>query len=116
MNEAYFIAVLCSALFGGQPETAHSFTYPGGKVSIRMDCVTGNRVIEFGLDKRSNLDSLQQALFAAEVTGKAPVIALIDTDGKMGRFEWRIARAANAAGVPIWIIPAVLASGLGAGG
>lgn len=116
MNEAYYIALLCGALFGGQPETVHEFTYPGGAASIRTDCENGNRVIEFGLDKRSSLDSLQQSMFAAEITGKEPVVVLIDTDGAMGRFEWRIARAANVAGVPIRIIPAVLADGLGAGG
>ncbi|MCB4456060.1 hypothetical protein [Leisingera sp. McT4-56] len=116
MNEAYFIALLCSALFGGQPERVHDFTYPGGAASIRTDCENENRVIEFGLDKRSSLDSLQQALFAAEITGKEPVVVLIDTDGKMGRFEWRIARAANIADVPIRIIPAELTEGDGAGG
>lgn len=120
MNEAYYIALLCGALFGGAPETTHRYAYPGGTASIRMDCENKRRVIEFGLDKRSSLDSLQQALFASEITGKAPAIALIDTDGRMGRFEWRIALAANAAGVPIWIIPAELAGyqggGLGAGG
>lgn len=116
MNEAYYIALLCGALFGGQPETVHEFTYPGGAASIRTDCENGNRVIEFGLDKRSSLDSIQQALFAAEITGKEAVVALIDTDGTMGRYEWRIARAANVAGVPIRIIPVALAEGLRAGG
>ncbi|QDI74715.1 hypothetical protein PNH50_14640 [Leisingera aquaemixtae] len=116
MNEAYYIALLCGALFGGQPETVHQFTYPGGAASIRTDCENRNRVIEFGLDKRSSLDSIQQALFAAEITGKEAVVALIDTDGTLGRFEWRIARAANIAGVPIRIIPAELAHSLGAGG
>ncbi len=116
MNEAYFITLLCGTLFGGQPEQVHDFTYPGGAASIRTDCENGNRVIEFGLDKRSSLDSLQQALFSAEITGKEPVVVLIDTDGKMGRFEWRIARAANIADVPIRIIPAELTEGDGAGG
>ncbi|MBY6057595.1 hypothetical protein [Leisingera daeponensis] len=116
MNEAYYIALLCGALFGGIPEQVHDFTYPGGAASIRIDCENKNRVVEFGLDKRSSLDSLQQALFAAEITGKEPVVVLIDTDGRMGRFEWRIARAANVADVPIRIIPAELADGLGAGG
>ncbi|UWQ29193.1 MULTISPECIES: hypothetical protein [unclassified Leisingera] len=116
MNEAYFISLLCGALFGGQPETVHKFTYPGGAASIRTDCENSNRVIEFGLDKRSSLDSIQQALFAAEITGKEPVVVLIDTDGRMGRFEWRIARAANIADVPIRIVPAALTKGDGASG
>ncbi|WP_323783188.1 hypothetical protein [Leisingera sp.] len=116
MNEAFFISLLCGALFGGQAETVHEFTYPGGAASIRTDCENANRVIEFGLDKRSSLDSIQQVLFAAEVTGKEPVVVLIDTDGRMGRFEWRIARAANVADVPVRIVPAALTVGDGAGG
>ncbi|WP_264212448.1 hypothetical protein [Leisingera thetidis] len=116
MNEAYYITLLCGALFGGTPETVHGFSYPGGAASIRVDCEGKNRVVEFGLDKRSSLDSIQQAMFAADVTGKEAVVVLIDTDGKMGRYEWRIARAANAAGVPIRIIPAALTDGLGTGG
>lgn len=116
MNEAYYIALLCGAMFGGQAEQVHDFTYPGGAASIRTDCENKNRVIEFGLDKRSSLDSLQQALFAAEVSGKDPVVVLIDTDGKMGRFEWRIARAANVADIPIRIIPVALTVGDGTGG
>ncbi len=115
MNEAFYIALLCGALFGGRPEVVHDFTYPGGAASIRVDCENANRVVEFGLDKRSSLDSVQQALFAAEITGKEPVIVIIDRDREMGRFEWRIALAANAAGVPMHILPAVLAEDLAAG-
>jgi len=94
----------------------HQFDYPEGRASIRVDCENSNRVVEFGLDKRSSLDSLQQALFAAEITGKEAVVVLIDTDGVMGRFEWRIARAANIAGVPIRIIAADLVEDLRPGG
>lgn len=108
MNEAFFISVLCGALFGGSAETVHEFSYPGGAASIRTDCENSRRVVEFGLDRRSSLDSIQQALFAAEITGKEAVAVLIDTDGRFGRYEWRIARAANIAGVPIRIIPAAL--------
>lgn len=43
-------------------------------------------------------------------------MVLIDTDGVMGRFEWRIARAANIAGVPIRIIAADLVEDLRPGG
>lgn len=115
MNEASYIAILCGALFSGEPEVVHDFTYPGGAASIRVDCENASRVIEFGLDKRSSLDSVQQALFAAEITGKEPVIVVVDRDGAMGRFEWRVALAANAAGVPLHILPAVLAEELVAG-
>jgi hypothetical protein len=116
LNEAFFITALCGALFGGTPEAVHDFTYPDGAASIRIDCENDRRVVEFGLDKRSSLDSIQQALFAAEVTGKEAVVVLIDTDGRMGRFEWRIARAANIAGVPIRILSATLVDSPEVGG
>jgi len=66
---------------------------------IRVDCETGDQVVEVGLDKRSSLDSIQQALFAAHLTGKAPVVAIIDTDGREGPYELRIKTAARMAGV-----------------
>ena len=116
MTESIFIAALCSAMFGGTPEVTHNFTYPTGAASIRVDCENTNRVIEFGLDKRSSLDSVQQALFASEVTGKEPVVVIIDRDGDFGRFEWRIARAVNIADVPFILFPAELAADLGVGG
>ncbi|MDE4273965.1 hypothetical protein PXK58_06540 [Phaeobacter gallaeciensis] len=116
MSEALYISLLCGALMGGEPEQVYQFDYPEGGASIRVDCENSNRVVEFGLDKRSSLDSLQQALFAAEITGKEAVVVLIDTDGVMGRFEWRIARAANIAGVPIRIIAADLVEDLRPGG
>lgn len=108
MTEAHYIALLCASLFGGEAERTHTFDYPGGEAAIRVDCENDRRVVEVGLDKRSSLDSLQQVLFAAEITGKEPVVLLIDTDGIFGRFEWRIARAANIAGVSIIILPAEL--------
>ena len=35
-----------------------------------------------GLDRRSSLDSVQQALFYASLTGKMPAVVIYDTDGK----------------------------------
>ena len=52
-----------------------------------------------GLDKRSSLDSVQQALFFSHVTGKRPVVVIYDTDGREGRFEYRIRIACRKAGV-----------------
>ena len=50
-----------------------------------MDCETSNYVIEGGLDKRSSLDSLQQALFFSVLTGKVPIVVIYDTDGMVGQ-------------------------------
>ena len=71
---------------------------------VLVDIVTSNYVIEGGLDKRSSLDSLQQAIFASVLTGKKPAIALYDTDKQIGKYEHRIIEASRTVGVTVfWI-------------
>jgi hypothetical protein len=103
--EADLIPILCAALLGGSPEVVHPYQVGYDLHRIRIDCETAEHVIEVGLDKRSSLDSVQQALFAAAMTGKAARVVLIDTDGREGRFEYRIKTAAQAAGVAYSAIP-----------
>ena len=55
---------------GGQTETRHYYTYPGGRSYIMVDCETSDVVYDGGMDRRSSLDSVQQALFASDVTGQ----------------------------------------------
>jgi len=98
VTETEAILILC-ALLGGDNEVTHRYSINEGSYSIRVDCETDTRVIEVGLDKRSSLDSVQQAEFAGWLTGKTPVVALIDTDGVEGRFEYRIETTANRFGV-----------------
>lgn len=97
-NEDYYNRLLARAL-NGKAETSHDYIYEGGRATIRVDIETSKHVIEGGLDKRSSLDSLQQAVFAAIVTGKKPVVVIYDTDGKEGRFEHRIKSASKRANV-----------------
>ena len=81
-------------------ETQHNYTTAQGERSfIRVDLETPYHVVEGGLDKRSSLDSIQQALFAAHLTGKKPIVVIFDTDETEGRFEFRIRIAAEKAGV-----------------
>ena len=87
------------ASVGGVTETRHTYTYDGGGSYVKVDCETDTMVYEGGLDKRSSLDSLQQALFFSALTGKAPAVVIYDTDGKEGRFEYRIKVACRKAGV-----------------
>ena len=61
-------------------------------------------VIEGGLDKRSSLDSVQQALFASTITGKTPTVAIYDTDGIWGKIEHRVFTVAKKAGVKFYWI------------
>ena len=99
MGEVALAAIYCVLMLGGQPEVTHAYRVGDDHHRIRIDCETEDSVIEVGWDKRSALDSLQQALFAAELTGKRPEILLIDTDGRIGPYETRIRAAAKRAGV-----------------
>ncbi len=99
MFELVYAAILCGLLLGGEAEVSHAYWVGAERYRIRVDCETETEVIEVGLDRRSSLDSVQQALFAATLTGKRPLVVLVDTDGREGRYELRIRRAAEAAGV-----------------
>ena len=91
---------LCS-MIGGERETRHNYSYDSAtRLShVYVDCETANYVIEGGLDKRSSLDSLQQALFFSVLTGKAPAVVIYDTNGEADRYEHRIRAASEKAGV-----------------
>ena len=102
-NEASFNLAL-AALLNGQTEVKFSYDY--GKsgntpltASVRIDIVTEKYVIEGGLDKRSSLDSIQQAVFASTLSGKEPAVAVYDTDEMWGKFEQRIWTVANQLGI-----------------
>lgn len=88
MNEVALAALLCGFLNGGAAELPHVFDNLGAPRRVRVDCETADLVIEVGLDRRASArDSVHQAVFAAALTGKAPVVVLIDTDGVEGRYE-----------------------------
>ncbi len=99
MGEVHLSAIICSLMLGGEPEVRLPFSVGYDVNTVRIDCATDDAVVEVGLDKRSSLDSVQQALFAAHLTGKKPVIYLVDTDGRIGKYETRIRAAAGLAGV-----------------
>ena len=86
-------------MVNGETETRHRYIYANGSSFVKVDCETSTTVYEGGLDKRSSLDSLQQALFFSHVTGKRPAVVIYDTDGQEGRFEYRIRTACQRAGV-----------------
>ena len=103
-QEDAYNASFCSSM-GGAAEVRHEYTYPAGTSYIRVDCETADTVYEGGLDKRSSLDSVQQALFAASLTGKKPAVVIYNTDGKIGRYEHRIKVACERAGVAFYSVP-----------
>ena len=97
-SEAEYNRRFCASV-GGVTETRHTYTYDGGNSYVKVDCETDTTVYEGGLDKRSSLDSLQQALFFSVLTGKTPAVVIYDTDGREGRFEYRIRATCQEAGV-----------------
>ena len=103
-NEAVYNAEFCAAI-GGQTEVRHDYTYPNGQGYVLVDCETEDTVYEGGLDTRSSLDSVQQALFFAALTGKQPAVVIYDTDENVGPYEYRIRVACELAGVLFVQIP-----------
>ena len=107
INEDFYNMALARKLDG---ETEVTFEYEYGlkgntplTASIRIDIVTDEYVIEVGKDKRSSLDSIQQAVFASTLSGKKPAVAIYDTDGWWGKYEHRVLAAAKELDVKfIW--------------
>jgi hypothetical protein len=108
LNEDYFNKWLANQL-GGQTEVTFNYNYNLKDstplyASIRVDIVTDEYVIEGGLDKRSSLDSIQQAVFASTIAGKKPAVAIYDTNGIWGKYEHRIWSATKKLGVKFfWV-------------
>ena len=101
MLETALTAAFCAAV-GGVTEVRNDYAHG----YIKVDCETTEHVIETGLDKRSSLDSIQQAVFAHTLTGKIPVVVIYDTDGKEGKWQFRIRKAAEALNVPYIVVDA----------
>ena len=103
-QEDAYNATFCTSM-GGETEVRHEYTYPTGTSYVRVDCETADTVYKGSLDRRSSLDSVQQALFFAHLTGKKPAVVIYNTDGKIGRYEHRIKVACERAGVAFYSIP-----------
>ncbi|MXQ07923.1 hypothetical protein GQ651_08695 [Alphaproteobacteria bacterium GH1-50] len=101
MNELAVTALLCGLLGGGVTEQKQYFPSLGETRHIRTDCETPTHVIEVGLDNTSSArDSVHQAVFASMLTGKRPMVILIDTDGMEGRYEQEMRLVTRRLGVP----------------
>ncbi|MGR3493131.1 MAG: hypothetical protein ACU0DW_13825 [Shimia sp.] len=100
MTEADLIVLICSFFFKSDV-SEHRVPFEVGVASsfIKPDCETDTLVIEVGKDGHSSLDSIQQALFAHLQTGKQPVVFIVDMDGKIGPYEYRIQTVAKHVGV-----------------
>ncbi|MGR3433489.1 MAG: hypothetical protein ACU0CO_01165 [Shimia sp.] len=100
-SEADMILLICGFFLKGEPERRVAFGGDGDAASyVRVDCETEDLVIEVGLDRRSSLDSVHQAQFAAVQTGKQPLVIIVDTDGRLGTIEYQIETVADSLGIP----------------
>ena len=97
-TEADYNTLFCAEV-GGEQEVRLDYSYGLGESYVVADCVTDTHVWEGGLDKRSSLDSMQQALFFSALTGKQPSIVIYDMDGMEGQYEYQIRTAAELAGI-----------------
>ena len=79
----------------GKRETKHYYKYSTKQSFIKIDCETESYVYEGGLDKRSSLDSIQQAMFFSILTNKKPAIVVFDTDNIYGKYEYRLKAVAD---------------------
>ena len=100
MGEVQLAALLCAFLAGSDDEVRHYFDVYDTKRYVRVDCETPDHVIEVGMDGTSSArDSIHQALFCAHLTGKTPVVVMIDQDGFEGRFEYEMRHVTEMANV-----------------
>lgn len=99
-GETELAAILCSLVFAGDAEVRHYYDAAGKNHYVRVDCETDTHVIEVGLDsKRGSFDSVHQAIFAAHLTGKQPMVVIIDTNGREESHEYQIETVAQGLGV-----------------
>ncbi len=98
LSELDYNSLFCAEV-GGKTEVIHHYENGGKKQTVIVDCETKYYVYESGKDKRSSLDSVQQVKFFSILTGKKPAIVIYDTDGKFGRYEYRIKQVADSLGI-----------------
>ena len=104
MIETAVAMLLCNLLNGGETEVRHKFDNLGGTRAVRVDCETPTHVIEIGLDgKASARDSIHQAVFAQQLTGKRPMVILIDRDGVEDRYEQELRIVTSALNIPFGV-------------
>lgn len=100
MGEVELAALICAFLAGSADEQRQYFDINGMRRHVRVDCETDTHVIEIALDaKPSARDSLHQALFYAHLTGKQPLVIIIDRDGYEGRFEYELRQTTAMTGM-----------------
>lgn len=100
MFEADIIPIICMTLLGGVPEYRVDYDLQDGSHYVRVDCLTDTHAIEIGLDnRRSSYDSVHQAVFYGDLTGRMPFVIIVDTDRREDNTEYQVERVARQLGV-----------------
>ena len=100
MYEAELLHIICVLILGGTPELRTPYVIDDGDHHIRIDCLTPTHAVEIGLDdRRSSLDSVHQAIFAAHLTDREPMVVLVDTNGVEEAIEFQVETVARDLGV-----------------
>lgn len=96
-TELDLAAILCTLLLRGETEVRHDYTAVDGAHYIRVDCETSSHVVEVGFDgKRSSYDSVHQVIFASELSGKLPMVVIIDTNGLEESVQYQVETVARS--------------------
>ncbi|MEM6609912.1 MAG: hypothetical protein AAF689_15200 [Pseudomonadota bacterium] len=97
MFESDLLHIICVLVLGGTPEVRTPYAIETGEHFVRIDCLTDTHAVEIGLDdRRSSHDSVHQAIFAAELTDRAPMVVIVDTNGVEEATEYQIDTVARA--------------------
>ena len=103
--EADLLHVICVLMLGGTPEVRTPYAIDDGDHYIRIDCLTDTHAVEIGLDdRRSSQDSVHQAIFAAHLTDRAPMVVMVDTNGVEEAIEFQVETVAQSLGVAYQVI------------
>ncbi|QDC11104.1 hypothetical protein FHY55_18515 [Oceanicola sp. D3] len=106
MTETALALIYCSMFAMGDVEVRVPYNVGYDLHYVRVDCRTESHVIELGLDKRSSIDSVHQAVFAATQTGLTPKVVMIDTDGREDAYEFQVRTVAQQLGVAYEVVDA----------
>ncbi|MEM9756182.1 MAG: hypothetical protein AAF914_09320 [Pseudomonadota bacterium] len=105
MYEADYLHIICVLLLGGTPEVRLPYEIDDGRHHVRADCLTDSHAIEIGLDaRRSSQDSVHQAIFAASLSARDPMVILVDTNGVEEALEYQVETVARSLGVEYLVL------------
>ncbi|WP_146132795.1 hypothetical protein [Hasllibacter halocynthiae] len=98
-------AFVCTVILGGEDQVRLYYDVEGIRHFVVADCLTEDEIWEFGIEGRSSFDSIHQALFAAELTGRDPSVMIFMDGDAEGAEAFQIRTVATEAGVSYETMP-----------